>query len=160
MRNKGSTLIELMVALATFSLVILAMTGMALSMIKAQRKSFAIQNTQEAGRFILELINKELRMSSIDSSDSGGNPVNTLTITNFDSETFDYQFDNINKRLLRNGEFMSSDSLDLTGNFYITKTTSPNRSLVTIVMQIKSSTGRPEVDTAIYLQSTMSSRGY
>ena len=160
MRNKGFTLIELIVAMAAFSLIVVAMTGMAFSMIKAQRKSFAIQNTQEAGRFIMESINKELRMSSIDSGDSGGNPINLLNITNPASEIFSYQFDNTNRRLLRNGEFMSSDNLDVTGNFYITKTSFPSRSLVTIVMQIKSSTGHPDTGSEIYLQSTVSSRGY
>ena len=167
MRNKampagrqGFTLIELIVALATFSLVILAMTGMAFSMIQSQRKSFTLQDAQESSRHILELINKELRTSLVNSADSGGSPVDLLNITNADNETFDYQFDNTNERLIRSGEFVSPDNLGVTGNFYITKSSFPNRSLVTVVMKIRSLTGRAESESEIYLQSTISSRGY
>lgn len=160
MKNKGFTLIELIVALAAFSFVILAMTGMAFSMIKSQRKSITLQNTQEASRFILESMTKELRVGIINSVDSGGSPVNLLDVTNSASQTFDYQFDNTNKRLLRNGEYVSPSNLEVTGNFYITKTSFPSRALVTIVMQTKSTAGQAEIESEVYLQSTISARGY
>ena len=55
-KNKGFTLIELLVSLLIFSSLVVAMSGIAASIIKAQRKGFALQNTQESARYILEAL--------------------------------------------------------------------------------------------------------
>ncbi len=78
----GFTLVELLIAMAVFSLIVVAMSATAVSVIKSQRKGFALQNSQETARYILESISKEIRMSVINSADSGGSPVNILGITN------------------------------------------------------------------------------
>ncbi|MBU2473087.1 type II secretion system GspH family protein [Patescibacteria group bacterium] len=154
--DAGFTMMEMIVALAVFSIIIVSMTSITFSIIKAQRKSFALQNSQEVSRYILESMNKEIRMSLINSDSGSG--VTVLNITNANSETFDYQFDNSNKRLLRNGQVVSPDNIELTGSFYITKDTFPYQVIVTIVMKVDSTKSKIEQKAEINLQSTISSR--
>jgi len=163
MKNKGFTIIELLVALAIFSLVIVSMAAVAVSVIKSQRKGFVLQESQENARYILESMSKEIRMSAIDSGDSGGSPVTTLDITNSKGENVDYRF--VSQKLQRqvNGggwQDLSSANLEVTGSFYIRKSASPNRAAVTVVMQVESTTGQVEEQTEIHLQSTISSRSF
>ncbi|MBL7053523.1 MAG: type II secretion system protein [Candidatus Portnoybacteria bacterium] len=154
--NTGFTLIELLVALATFSIIIVSMASITFSIIQAQQKIFASQNSQEVSRYILESMNKEIRTSLINSDSGDG--VTVLNITNADNETFDYQFDNSNKQLLRNGQVVSPDNIELTGSFYITKDTFPYQAIVTIVMKVDSTKSKIEQKAEINLQSTISSR--
>ncbi len=154
--NAGFTLIEMIVALAAFSLIITSMVSIAFSVIQSQRKSFALQNSQESSRYILESMSKEIRMSLINSD--SGNGVTVLNITNFQNETFNYEFDNNNKRLLRNGQVISPNNIELSGSFYITKDTFPYQAIVTIVMKVDSTGSKIEQQAEINLQSTISSR--
>jgi hypothetical protein len=104
-------------------------------------------------------MSKEIRMSTINSSSS--NKTNTLNITNSSGDTFDYQFDNTNKRLMRRGQVISPSNVDLIGWFYIRKSGAPAaRALVTIIMKIESQGFQAEEQGEIYLQSTVSSRGF
>ena len=156
--EEGITLIELIVAVAIFSTVVLSMTAIAISVIKSQRKSFITQNTQEAGRYLLETMIKEIRMGTINSA--AGDGLTVLNITNADDITLDYQFDNSNKQLLRQNQLISPTNISLTGSFYLQKSSIPDRALVTIVMQISALGGRPEERSDIFLQSTITSRSY
>lgn len=157
-KNKGFTLIELIVALAVFSLVILSISGIFISVINSQRKVFSFQNTQEAGRYLLESMTKEIRMSIINSSSVDG--AFTLNITNPKGETFDYVFDITNKRLLRQAQVLSPDNIEISGSFYIRKSTLPSQSKVTIVMKLKTKGIKPEQQVVIDLESTVAARGY
>jgi len=59
--NKGFSLIEMLVSVAVFVVLILIVTSIFQSVIKAQRNAIAAQSVQESMRFALELISKELR---------------------------------------------------------------------------------------------------
>lgn len=69
------SLIEVMVAVAIFSVIILSMTGIFKMVIDGQRRSIATQNVQESLKYFLEVINKEIRMAVKSSDDSCGVPV-------------------------------------------------------------------------------------
>ncbi len=160
-KNKGFTLVELLVAMAAFGIIIITVGNIASTVIKGQRKAFAIQNAQEAGRFLSETMFKELRTSAINTG--AGSGLTTLNITNADSQTFDYQFDNTNKKLLRNGQVTSPSNVEITGSFYVqayTFPSAPARKVVTIVMKIETSGNRPEEATVINLQNTIAPRIY
>ena len=160
-KNKGFTLIELLIAMAVFSMVVVAMSATAVSVIKSQRKGFALQSSQETARYILESVTKEIRMSVINSADSGGSAATILNITNAKNETFNYQFDNSNKIFYRNGQALSPNNLEITGGFYIRKSASlPARTVATLVMQVKDIGGRVEQKAEICLQSTISLRTF
>ena len=157
-KNKGFTLIELLVSLLIFSSLVVAMSGIAASIIKAQRKGFALQNTQEAARHILEVMTKEIRMGVVNTG--AGSGLTTLNITNSKDDTFNYQFNNGNERIYRWGEIMSPTNLEVTGNFYVRKSDFPARVVVTIVMQVKSRSAKVEGQAEIYLQSSVAARAF
>ena len=162
MKSKGFTLIELLIAMAVFSLIVVAMSATAVSVIKSQRKGFAFQNSQETARYILESVSKEIRMSVINSD--AGDGLSSLSITNAKSEDVDYRF--VSQKLQRQvdgGGWRDLNPTDpeVTGVFYIRKSVSlPVRAVVTLVIKVKATGGRTEKETEVYLQSTISSRAF
>ena len=157
--QRGFTLVELIIALAVFSIVITIVIGSANSVFRGQRKAFAMQNAQESSRFILEVMAKEIRMSTINTG--GGVNLTILNISNSDGQIFDYQFDNTNKRLLRNGQVISPSNIGVTGNFHVSQyvfPSDPERKLATITMKIEV-VGEGD-DAIMNLQNTISPRGY
>ncbi len=72
MRNKnGFTLIELVVAAFIFSILVMVAGGSFVSALSLQRRALNIKRVEENGRFILELMSRELRVANpITSSDS------------------------------------------------------------------------------------------
>src|SRR3989339_715055 len=59
----GFTLIEMIVAMAIFGVLAVSITGIFISVIKSQRLALAQNSIQESGRYILESMTKEIRMS-------------------------------------------------------------------------------------------------
>jgi len=158
-KNKGFTLIELLVALGIFSMIMIGMTGTALSVMKSQRKAFSLQVVQESGRYILESMIKEIRMGVINSSQGSG--LSSLDITNSNGQDIEYQFlGNKLRRSINGGiwQDLSSSNIKLTGSFYIRKNASPNRALVTVVIEIESKEEKTEEQSEIYIQNSITSR--
>lgn len=152
--NKGFTLIELLVALSIFSVMVIGMTSTALSVMKGQRKAFSLQTVQEASRYTLESMIKEIRMGVVNSA--GGTGLISLNITNSDGENITYQF--INNKIQRNGQDLSSNNVTLTGSFYVRKSAFPNRALVSIVMKIETKEVKTEERSELYIQNSITSR--
>jgi len=123
-KERGFTLVELLTAMVVFSVILIVVGGVVNSVMKAQRKAFAIQNTQEAGRFMLEMVSKEVRTSVINTGD--GANLTLLNIMNAEGDIFDYQFDNTNKKFLRDGEVVSPSNVEVTGGFYVNEYTFPS----------------------------------
>lgn len=61
--NFGATLLEMIVAVALFSVTILAATEIFQMVVEGQRSAIAAQNTQESMRYALEVMSKEIRMA-------------------------------------------------------------------------------------------------
>jgi prepilin-type N-terminal cleavage/methylation domain-containing protein len=61
--QKGTTLLELMVAVAIFSVLILMVTNIFKAVVDGQRSSLAAQNTQESMRFVMETMSKAIRQA-------------------------------------------------------------------------------------------------
>lgn len=59
--EKGYSFIEMIVALALFSVVFLMITTIFLSLAESQRSVIATQNIQESMKFIFEVMSKEIR---------------------------------------------------------------------------------------------------
>jgi len=159
--HRGFTLIELLTAMAIFGMIVVIVGGVANSVIRGQRKAFSIQSVQEAGRFMMEMASKEIRTSVINTG--GGSRLTTLNILNAEGETLDYQFDNTNKRFLRNGEIVSPSNVEVTGRFYVNEYTfpsAPTRKTATIVMKIRTPGGKAEQQTELNLQNTIAPRSY
>ena len=63
--QKGVTLIELIVASGIFILIIFVIFGIFINVLKSQIKNLAFQEIQNNGRYILEMMVKEIRMSKV-----------------------------------------------------------------------------------------------
>lgn len=152
----GFTLIELLVAVAVFSVAIAAMAGIFLSVVNAQRKAAALQATQEASRFLLESMAKEIRMSVVNSNTNA-----SIHITNPNGETFDYTFSG--GQLYRNNEQISPDNVEIViGRFRVEQLPlppdDPLATKVTIVMALKGKGTKVEQQAQLNLETTISTR--
>ncbi|MBU1177336.1 hypothetical protein KKH96_02725, partial [Patescibacteria group bacterium] len=140
--------------LSIFSVMVIGMTSTALSVMKGQRKAFSLQTVQEASRYTLESMIKEIRMGVVNSANGTG--LSSLDVTNSDGENITYQF--INNKIQRNGQDLSSDNVTLTGSFYVRKSAFPNRALVSIVMKIETKEVKTEERSELYIQNSITSR--
>lgn len=155
---RGFTLIEMLVATAIFSMILVTIAASLMMVINSQRKTFTIQIAQENVRYILEYMIKEFRMSSQISQTNDQN----ITIVNSYGDTIDYKFDLSSKKLQKSidgrasWQDVSPSDMELTGKFYITENLIPAKKKITIVMKVKTTGVRP---TEIDLQSTVTARG-
>jgi len=159
--NKGFTLIELLIGLIIFSVLVVSMSVLALSVIQGQRKAFALQNAQESSRFVLESMSKEIRTSAIMSPDSSGAQIANLLITNAKGESVEYRFENDKVRKSVNGESfqdISPSNVVIAGGFFILKGSFPIHSRVTTAMKVSAVGDRVEEQAEVYLQNTISAR--
>lgn len=166
--SAGFTLIELIIAMAIFGLVILITADIFLSGFGSTERIFGSQAIQENGRFILESMSKEIRMSEIDGldglaiaslPDGFSGPYYSLNITNADSEDVTYFFDNANKRISKNGLVLSASNIEVSGRFYLTKN-SVFQPRLTISFSLVNQADQARSQAAINLQTTVSSREY
>ena len=90
--NRGVSLLELMVAMAIFSVLILLATGIFKMVVDGQRSAISAQNVQESMRYAMEKIGKEIRMAGISNKDclpSGSNRIfNKTTDANGNDQLF------------------------------------------------------------------------
>jgi hypothetical protein len=131
---------------------------------------FGRQNALDSARYILESMGKEIRMSTINSSD--GNSLQ-LDLKNSKGCHVFYTFDNVtNKTLARSVDLATSDgscteanggaalnpsNVEITGSFYIFGSGLQPRA--TIVMTVKNVAATAQ-QVQISLQTTVSSREY
>jgi prepilin-type N-terminal cleavage/methylation domain-containing protein len=173
----GFTLIEVLVAMAIFLVVITVAVGIFTSTQGGTQMIFGMRNVQDNGRYILESMSKEIRMGSVLSvanagggtilygslSDGENGPYESLTIKNSSGNNISYVFDNVNKRITRSNNRVSSSKVEVTGGFYIYKAGGsvgvfPAR--VTVSLKIKNVAAKVSQQVQLNLQSTVSSRQY
>jgi len=170
--SNGFTLVELLVAMAVFSVVIIAVIGIFLSGIGGTIRSANSQAAQESGRFIMESTAKEIRLGKINSADgvlvadmadaSSGvvnGPYYSLNITNANNENVDYTFDNVNKTIARNSGVLNPGAIEASGAFYIYKI-GVFQPRVVITLGLSSRNAEDKNRAVINLQTTVSSRAY
>ena len=73
--KEGLTLLELTVAVAIFSVMMLALTQIFNMVIRGQRNAIAAQNIQESMRYAMEVMSKEIRMAQKDVGGPGQCPL-------------------------------------------------------------------------------------
>ncbi len=154
-------MIELIVAIAIFSIVITIVLGLFISALRGYRKTLALQNIEENVRFLSDFMTKELRMvRSIDSPNSPeGGWSNSLAITRSDGTSVTYNFDAANNNLTRGGVAINSDEVKVTGKFYISGIGDNNlEPKLTVVLKVENKAVKPEENAIINLQVTLSPR--
>lgn len=156
-KNRGFTLIELLVALAVFAVVIVLAVDIFLRGLEGQRKSSALQLVQENGRYALELMAREIRMSTINTSERQSNILEITAYKSSGSEDVSYELSG--GQILRNSQAITSEKVKVSSlNFYIRKNNiQPN---VTITMTIETFGEKASQKSKINLETTISSRDY
>jgi len=154
-RDSGFTLVELLVSMAVFLLVIVAVVQIFQLGMSGAFRIFGRQSSLDAARFIMESVGKELRMSKINTG-SGG-PLGSLSIVNSAGMAVQYVFSGNN--ITRNGEALNPSKVGVTGAFFVSNngTAQPR---VTMVMKVRNQAVKISEQTQINLQTTISSRQY
>lgn len=88
-KEKGLTMIELIVAVGIFGLVISMVFGIFSLAIVSQRRIVALRNVEDNARFVLESMAREIRTGK-----NFGGSVNSLSFTNAKSESVVYRLNN------------------------------------------------------------------
>jgi len=152
--RQAFTLIELLVAMAVFTVVITVVFGLFSTALKGQRRVIALQNIQENGRFLLEFMAKELRMSKINTANGISA---TLNITRSDDNTVIYTLSN--GKIYRNSIQVNSDEVNINGSFYINGVGADGiQPKVTISLTLQGVGNRAEEQAIINIQTTLSQR--
>jgi len=172
MQNKGFTLIEMVVAIAIFSLLVGATSGVFLSGLKNQKQGLATQEILDQTSYLMEYMSRSLRMAIKDDIESGGITKHCLA-----GDRVNYEFDSLTKCLKfrnyhnecqqfcwdgthikdENGNYLTSDhlkvsnfSVQLQGQYQYPDNQQPR---VTISLNI---TGKEQ--TSLNIQTTISQR--
>ncbi len=159
----GFTLLELVVAVSIFSIVTTIAIGLVTSSLKGERRAVAAQNVQDNARFVFDYLSKEIRtantFSLISSSD--------VKYTNYLGELIEIKLNGTNiDRIVTSGSSSVTATLTTSGvsvsylNFTLTGAgTSDNlQPKLTILATFNSSGLRPEQQTSIDMQTTISQR--
>ena len=94
LRNKGFTLLELLVALAIFIIVSIIAASIFIVAVKNQRQAFLVQNIQDNARFIIERFSKEARMGAFQVRDDDNRDF-SLYFENQAGDNVRYRFETI-----------------------------------------------------------------
>jgi len=153
--KKGFTLVELVVGVAIFSLVIMVVVSLFTVALRSQRKSIAIQNIQDNGRYLIGFMAKEVRMSEIRTSDG---EISVLYIHHLEHGDIAYEF--TGTQITRNNEPINSDEVEVQGIFYVDGGSGEDgeQPRVTIVMKVRTIGTKVEERAEINLQTTLSQR--
>jgi len=156
--KKGLTLIELIIALAIFSIVVLLVSDIFLDVIKGQRRSIGIQNIEENLRYTLERISREIRMSEVKTGEGTFNSLDITAHKPTGDEDVSYKLSS--DEITRNDiSITSQNTVKITDlKFYVKKNSVQPR--VTIVIKAESKGEKQEQISKIHLQTTVVSREY
>lgn len=163
-KNRGFTLIEILVAVGIFVVVITIVISIFFNTIKEQRKLFVNQNLQENARFIMEMITKEVRMMKSINTATG--EFSTLSITNQDGGAVIYKFET--DQIKRDGADwgagtshpLNSTNVKVDGRFYVDNNPSVQQPRITIRMKVWPSDVVNSDVPPIWIQNTVTSRVY
>lgn len=175
------TLMEVMVAVAIFSVIILSSTSIFQMVIQSQRSALATQNVQESLKYFMEVIGKEIRMAQrnmgvcpglghdnvfIIHQDSQGQQ--GLRFKNYDGKCVAYSLvqdeasgDVGRFQITRDGEtgFISPAKISLTNLHFVIQGDVYERPLVTISLTAHAA-GDTRFKSEMTLQTSVTSRFY
>lgn len=157
----GFTLIELIVAMAVFSTVIVVVSSIFVSVVGSQRKNINNQDVIDNARFVLESIGRSVRQSEVQSPNGTSSGL-----------TLNHPTKNIITYSLNNGQIMEKSSSDAnpvalsSSNVYVERLDFTVASVgddqkqprVTVSISLRSTTQPANIDTTTNLQTTITPR--
>jgi len=153
-KEKGFTLIEVVVAFGVFSIIVTIASSIFLGVLRDARFVSAQAAAVDNAGLVVEQIAREVRTGLIRPTDIPGSPNSkTLSFLNYHGENTVYAFDDVSHRITKNGYPITSANTSITGSFYITQPalTTPR---VTVVAMVKDAKGSPLSN----IQTTVSAR--
>ncbi|HXV26796.1 MAG TPA: prepilin-type N-terminal cleavage/methylation domain-containing protein [Candidatus Paceibacterota bacterium] len=165
-RQRGFSLVEMLVATAVFSFIIISVSGLYTRVLGLQRRAIGAARVQENALFVIESIAREIRVSRIPSGDSDctgvPDPVTTRTIM-LDHPVegaITYAYDAANGVVLRNGEELTSPEVRVTSFAFCVSGSGPDdlQARVTIPMTLENIASNPAYQVSVALQTTVVSR--
>ena len=175
--NNGFTLVEILVALALFSLVISITVGIFVSGSGSQRKIIELYTTQREAGYIMETVSRELRMATAVcavNTDAGcalprlemeNKETDKLEFKNYDEQWIIYCRSLADGSCDSNGDFISRNGKNINSSdviieslkFYVSETFNQTQPIISIVLKVSST---EKYDTSINLQNSISLRIY
>jgi len=173
-QDKGTSLIELLVAITLFSILILSSTQIFKMVVDGQRNAISAQNVQENVRYAFEKISKEIKMAQISNKECLSSGVNKIFNTIDNELYFKNKDENCVKYYLENNRlkidiaaitgFITPEKIEISNlKFYIVDdligafhSTQP---YVVIAMDVEA-TGQAIHKQKMKIQITVSSRYY
>lgn len=152
----GFTVVELLVAMAVFSITVVLVTSIFVGVINSQRKNTNTQDILDNGRFILEAIARAVRQSDIGTLDGVSD---TLTISHPVKGAVVYSLSG--GQVMENGVALSSSNVVVSRLDFIvagnslTDNTQPR---VTISLALRDVNQKPSEQSTINLQTTLTPR--
>jgi prepilin-type N-terminal cleavage/methylation domain-containing protein len=173
---KGVSLIELIVALAIFSVLILSATGIFKMVIDGQRSSISAQNVQENMRYAMEKMSKEMRMAQISDQDcdvaatnkvfNTANNDQELYFKNQNGDCITYYLENNRLKVMAGAisDFVTPTKIEVSNLKFsvvdnLIGTSYGNQPYATMVMDVKA-IGQAIHKQEMKIQMTVSSRYY
>lgn len=166
MNNKGFTLIEMLVALAIFSIVIVLVLGAFVHSFASQKKIIEMQVVQREGAYLMETLSREIRMASAIDASQLGTTGHSVAFNNHNNVLTTYcranasgGCDAAGDFFASNGEIMSSSEIKITNLiFNVSEDIPPKRQPLIIVSMTLQSVNDPEAK--IILQTSVAMRIY
>jgi len=165
--QRSFSLIEMLIAIGILVLIILVATTISVSAIRAQRENKSFREIQDDGRYMMEMMMKEIRMSQIDlpEGEFSSQTLDSLSVVkNITGEKVTYTLDLDNEQLMRQAGSdylpINSDKVRVTNlKFYISSIPELYKESnyyrrVTFVLGLESKDGNATLD----LQTTVCSR--
>jgi prepilin-type N-terminal cleavage/methylation domain-containing protein len=170
--KNGVTLLEMIVAIAIFSVAILSAMGIFNMAMEGQRSALAAQNLQESLRYGLEMMAKEVRVAKKDSGTcpaADDNKVYTingpseLNFRNINNKCVKYSIENNRLKVDRDADFgyLTPDEVKINKlNFYVIDDgVNLQQSRVTVLIEAEA-VGKETHKQKMNIQTTISSRYY
>lgn len=178
-RRPAFSLIEVIIATALFSVLIISASSIFKMTIDNQRRAIATQNVQESLKYFLEVIAKEIRMAQPDIKLppcepslplakgkifyvlTGANNNDQLKFKNYYNECVAYYLENDRFYIKRNGLSLpiSPEKIKIKGLRFILGASTTAQELITINMQAEA-VGSDRLNSEMILQTSLSSRYY
>jgi len=164
-KSAGFTLIELVVAAFVFSILTMVAGGSFVSALNLQRRALNIKKVEENGRFVLELMTRELRVANpvnTPNTSCPTSPTNTISFQHPVNGAIEYSLSNgqIRRRVNSVDTTISNPDVEATRLVFCISgnTVSDDRQpKVTVILSLKSGGSVVQAAT-IDLQATVSQR--
>lgn len=152
--KRGFTIVEVLVAVALFSIVVTIVADVYISTIGSQRRAFGQQDVLDSSRFALESMGRAIRQSVVISA-SGS----TLELTHPTKGFVIYTLEN--GAILENDSALTADDVVIENLSFLTHGFAGNdgeQLRITTVFTARSDNQQPDEQTTLTLQTTITPR--